>query len=73
MAWVSEGTPGITRARELDKGAAAGFASKAARGNENISHVPVAPEVAAKFSVAGAWCHVMYIQPPVNMQPAHRR
>ena len=64
MARISKGAAGITRAGELDKGAAAGSARAAARGDEDVGHFPVAPEVAAKFLVAGAWGHVIYVQPP---------
>jgi hypothetical protein len=73
MARVSEGTASVTRARELDKGAATGSTGEAAPGNEDVGHVPIALEVAAKVRVPGAWCHVSYVQPPVYMQPAHRR
>jgi hypothetical protein len=73
MATVSEGAAGVTSARELDKGAAPGCAGEAALGNEDVSDVPVAPEVAAEVRVAGAWCHVIYVQLPVRMRPTHRR
>ena len=73
MVWVGEGAPSVTRTRELDKGAATGLASEAVRGNADVGHVPVATEVAAEVRVAGAWCHAIYVQPPVYMQPAHCR
>ena len=59
MVWVSEGAASIIGARELDKGAAAGLAREAVRGNEDVSHVPIATEVAAEVRVTGAWCHVI--------------
>jgi hypothetical protein len=73
MTRVSEDATGVTRARELDKGATARFAREATCGNEDVGHVPIELEVAAKVCVASAWCHVIYVQPPVYMQPAHRR
>jgi hypothetical protein len=61
MARVSEGTASVTRARELDKGAATGSTGEAAPGNEDVGHVPVAAEVVAEIHVAGAWGHVIYV------------
>lgn len=73
MGCVGEGSARVTRSRELDKGAAAGTASEAVRGNVDVGHVPEAAEVAAEVRLAGAWGHVIDVQPPVYMHPAHRR
>ena len=71
MAWVGEDAAGVNGVRELDKGAAAGLASEAVRGNEDVSHVPVATEVVAEVRVTGASGHVIYVQPPIYMHLAH--
>jgi hypothetical protein len=59
MAWVGKGAASVTGARELDKRAAAGLASEAVRGNEDVGHVPVATKVAAEIHVTSAWGHVI--------------
>jgi hypothetical protein len=59
MTRVSKDATGVTRARELDKGAASGLAIEAVCGNEDVCHVPVATEVAAEVHVTGAWRHVI--------------
>ena len=59
MASVGESAASVTGVRELNKGAAAGLAIDAVRGNEDVGHVPIATEVAAEVHFTGAWGHVI--------------